>query len=173
MLEIVRRLAGLKAPGAKILSLYLDLDPSSFPNPHARRTELDSLLAEAERRYLKEGSDLSQDQKSALRQDLSRVKEFFEGENFTIARARGLALFCSNTNGIFEVVRLARQVESGVVVDDSPFVEPLHHAVSADGWCVFLVNRRNGRILVGSPERLEEVGGVSDLVHGWHDQGGW
>ena len=40
----LRELATLRPEGHKVLSLYLNLDPSEFPTPKARKTELDSLL---------------------------------------------------------------------------------------------------------------------------------
>jgi peptide subunit release factor 1 (eRF1) len=169
----IRRLAEMRSSGAKILSLYLNLDPSVFPTPQSRRTEVDSLLGDAERRFLKAADGLTHEQKVALRDDLAGVRDYFEAEHYTVEGAHGLALFCSGPNSLFEVVRLSRPVASEVVVNDSPYIEPLHEAMSSDGWCVFLVNRRTGRILLGIPERLEEAEEVRDLVHGWHEQGGW
>jgi peptide subunit release factor 1 (eRF1) len=64
-------------------------------------------------------------------------------------------------------------VETGVAINDSPFVEPLTDIAFAGSWAVFLVSRKTARILRGSRERLEEVTRISDDVHGWHDQGGW
>lgn len=170
--EALRRLAALRANGAKVLSVYLNLDPSEFPTPQARRRELESLMAGAERRYLK-NEDLSHDGKVALRQDIQNVRDFFQGEHYTIEGAQAVAVFCCGPTGLFDVVKLPRGIESMAVVDDSPFVEPLTGALSSAGWCILLVNRRTGRIFRGSPERLEEIGNVRDIVHRWHDQGGW
>lgn len=170
--ETLRRLAELHTDG-KVLSLYLNLDPSVFPTPAARRTEIESLLGEAEGRYLKGVDNLSHADKMAIREDMERVRGFFEGGGFSAKGARALAVFCSGPAGLFEVLKLPRQVQSEVIVDASPFVEPLTGMVSPDGWCVLLINRRTGRILRGTAERLEEVATVRDPVHGQHDQGGW
>ena len=45
----LRELASLRPEGHKVLSLYLNLDPSEFPTPKARKTELESLLDVVER----------------------------------------------------------------------------------------------------------------------------
>jgi peptide subunit release factor 1 (eRF1) len=61
-----------------------------------------------------------------------------------------------------------------VVIDDTPFVEPLINAVAAgDSWLVVLVNRSVGRILRGDGEHLDELDVIEDDVHGQHSQGGW
>src|SRR5206468_3032177 len=62
---------------------------------------------------------------------------------------------------------------SQVVIDRTPFVEPLAGISEPDGWCVALVNRSAARLFRGSPARLAEVEGFDDAVHGQHDQGGW
>jgi peptide chain release factor subunit 1 len=165
------RLADLRAPDAKVLSLYLDLDPS-LP-PAGRQTQIQSLLLEAENRYLKGADGLSHHAKVALREDLERVRAFLDTGEYSSMGARAIAIFCSGPAGLFEVLELARPMRSEVVVDDAPFVEPLTQAVSPEGWCVLLVNRRTARIFRGSRERLEEISTLRDDVHGWHDQGGW
>jgi peptide chain release factor subunit 1 len=167
--EKLRQLAGMKADGAKVLSLYLNLDPSEFATAQARRTEVRSLLDEADRR-LREFQN-SHEQKVALRADLERVEQFFKGGDFK--GAHGLALFCSGPADLFEVIKLPRPVDSGVVIDDRPFVEPLAEIATDGSWAIVLVSRRMGRILRGSRESLSEVARVTDEVHGWHDQGGW
>jgi peptide chain release factor subunit 1 len=169
--EKVRSLASLRSPDAKVVSVYLDLDPSQLPA--ARRTQIESLLLDAESRYAKQSDDVSHSARLALREDINRVRTYLEGPEFSAKNARAVAVFCSSPAGLFEVVRLSRPVQSELVVDDSPFIEPLNRASSPDGWCVLLVNRRTSRVFRGTRERLEEVGTFRDEVHRWHDQGGW
>ena len=54
----LRRLAELRLDRPVVLSLYLNLDPSEFATPPARKTAVRSLVDEAERR-LREGNGLS------------------------------------------------------------------------------------------------------------------
>jgi len=169
--EKLRQLTGLKPNGHKVLSLYLNLDPSEFATPQARSTEIRSLLDEADRRLREFRDDRAA--QAALRADLERVGHFFKDGDFSAKGAHGLALFCSGPAGLFEVIKLPRPVDSGVMIGDEPFVEPLAEIAADGSWCVVLVSRRMGRILRGSRERLHEVARVTDDVHGWHDQGGW
>ena len=166
----IRRLAEMREDSGKVLSLYINFDPSEFATAQARSTAIRSLLDDGERR-VKDAQGLSHDEKTSLRADLNRVSEFFKGADFSGAHA--LAVFCSAPLDLFEVLKLPRPVDSELVIDDSPFVEPLADLASSGDWCIVLVNRRTARILRGSRERLDQVARIDDEVHGRHDQGGW
>ena len=171
--EALRRLAELRAADGCVLSIYLNLDPSQFATGQARSTAIRSLVDEADRR-IRNGKDLSHDERRALREDLERVRAFFRGDGFDAKGAHALAVFACGPAGLFEAIKLPRPVESTVVIDRAPYVEPLADLASGDGrWCVLLVNRRNARILRGGPHGLEEVQDISDVVLSRHDQGGW
>jgi peptide subunit release factor 1 (eRF1) len=167
----LRRLAELRTDGAKVLSVYLNLDPTEFASAAARSTEIRSLL-DAAHKKIKNGGGFSHDQQTALRADLERIEEFFK-DDFSAKGAHGLALFCSGPADLFEVIKLPRPVDSDVAIGDSPYVEPLAELAGDGSWCVVLVSRRMGRVLRGSRESLQEVARISDDVHRWHDQGGW
>jgi peptide subunit release factor 1 (eRF1) len=168
--ERLRELARFRPEGHKVLSLYVNLDPSEFPTPRDRSVELESLLDVVEG-SLREDS-LEHAQREELKRDLERVRAYFARE-FDAKGTRGVVVFCASGAGLFEVVRLPRPISSGVVIDDSPFIEPLTTLPGADGYCVLLINRQVARILVGGAERMREVANIVDDVHGWHDQGGW
>ena len=170
--ETLRRLAELRPPRGRVWSFYLNLDPSEFATAQARSTAIRSLLDEADRAL--RGSDgLDHEDQVALRADLDRVRAFFAGDGFSAKGAHAVAVFCSGPADLFEAIRLPRPVESEVVIDTSPHVEPLADFATRGTWCVALVSRRTGRILHGSREGLAEVARIEDDVHGWHDQGGW
>jgi len=166
----LRRLSGLRPERAKVLSIYLNLDPHDFATPAARSTAITSLLDEADRRA--RGDGLEHAERMALREDVERAREFFAGD-FSAKHAGALAVFACGPVGLFEALRLPRPVPSEVVVDDTPWVEPLVRFSRPDRVCAVLVNRRVARFLRGSRDRLEELATVEDDVHGWHDQGGW
>jgi peptide chain release factor subunit 1 len=168
----IRRLAELRSPEHPVVSLYLDLDPATAMLPRARRTQLDSLLAEAEQRHLG-GDGGSHEQRAALRESLERIRSFFAEGGFAAKSARGIAVFSSAGAGLFEVYRLPAAIDAQVVVADAPFVEPLLELAPTGGWGILLVSRRSARILRGSAESLAEVGSVRDDVHRRHSQGGW
>jgi peptide subunit release factor 1 (eRF1) len=168
--DTLRKLAEAKAAnGGRAISFYLNLEPTEFATPPARASAIHSLLDEGEKKVKEiEGGDADR----ALRADFERAREFFNGDLPTDG-ARGLAVFCSGANDLFEVIRLPRPVQSEVVISDSPFIEPLVDLVSGT-WCIVLCNRRTARIFRGSSDSIEEVARItSDDVLSQADAGGW
>jgi peptide chain release factor subunit 1 len=166
----LRDLAALRPQGHKVLSLYLNLDPSEFPTPRQRSSELQSLLDTVERE-LRDDS-LPHQQRDELRRDVERIRAYFERE-FDASGTRGVAVFAASGIDLFDVHRLSRPVRSEVTIDDSPFIEPLTSLPGEDGYCVLLVNRQIARILCGDGSTMRELVSMVDDVHRWHDQGGW
>lgn len=151
----LRRLAGLKAPSGKVLSLYVDLDPTTFAAPPARETQVRSLVDEVDRRL--RDAELSHDARSAACRDLQRAREALQDTVTNGNGALGVAVFASEPADLFEVVRLPRPVESRAVIDDSPWIEPLVRFGSAERVCVALVDRHHVRLLHGTRDGLEEL----------------
>ena len=169
----LRALAAIHSDRGLVWSLYVNLDPSQFATPKARTSEIHSLLDSGNRLLDEVEEDLDHDEKTALREDLGRLREFLEADGLPAEGAHGVALFCSGPADLFEVLRLPRPVPSEVLIDRSPQLGPLVDMAAGGAWAVLLVNRRIGRVLRGDIERLEEVARVKDRVHGQHDQGGW
>jgi peptide chain release factor subunit 1 len=167
----LRSLAELRLDRPVVLSLYLNLDPSQFATPPARKTSVRSLIDEAERR-LRERNGLTHDDKTALQASLERASDFLENE-LPSDGAHGLAVFASEREGLFEALKLPRAVPNRVAIGHSPLVGPLAKLARRERWCLALVNRRDARIFRGSPDGLREVEQIHDDVFGQHDQGGW
>src|SRR4051794_19578148 len=156
--DLLRRLADFHpAPGAdghgppRVMSLFLDLDPSQFGTQPARATEINSLLDQAER-TIRDTDDLEHGQHEALREDLERARRFFADTDFE--GAHGLALYLCGPGNLFEAIKLPRPVDTRACINDSPFVEPLAELATRGTWAVLLVNRQVARMFRGSPERL-------------------
>jgi peptide chain release factor subunit 1 len=168
--ERLRELAVLRPEGARVLSIFLNLDPTEFAAPPARATEIRSAIDSAHR-SVREDEGLAHDARKALLADIERADEFLS--ELTPKGAHGLVIYACGPADLFEVIRLPRPVETRGVVDDSPFIEPLAELVGLGSWLVLLVNRQTGRMLLGDRESLREVEVVVDAVHGQHRQGGW
>jgi peptide chain release factor subunit 1 len=169
--ERLRRLADTHpGHGGKVLSLYVDLDPSEFATGPARATAITSVLDEAERE-LRSANSLEHETREGLRSGLERVREFLEQE-FDASGAHGVALFCDSGDDLFEALKLPVGVGHRAVIDDAPYVEPLAGLEADARFLVVLCNRRVGRLLLGSGERLREVARLESDVHGQHRQGG-
>lgn len=167
----LRSLAALRPDGARVLSVYVDLEPSEFATASARSTQVTSLLDEADR-AVRSQEGLSHDARMALRADVDRVREWFRSGAFDAKGAHGLAVFCCGPAGLFEALKLPRQVEGRVVIDESPWIEPLAGLGRGGRWAVLLVSRRTGRVLRGTPDDLVEIEDRSDDVPGRSEGGG-
>jgi peptide chain release factor subunit 1 len=168
----IRRLAETRPPnGGRVVSMYLSLEPSEFATPGARETEVNSLLDEAQRE-LKAADDLSREERRALVRDLERIRQAMRADSLPAEGARSLAVFASTPADLFEILRLPRPVGSQVVLDRSPYVEPLVALTEAQrSWAVLLVNRRTGRLLQGTSASLAEVTRIRDDVRDRLDNG--
>ncbi len=169
--ERLRHLASATGRG-KVLSLFVNLDPSEFGTIPARASQVRSVLDRAARVVREADDGLTHDERTALRADLERVEAELEGAP-AAAGARGLAVFASSQAGIFEALRLPVPVDHEPVVADTPYVEPLTSLADGEQWAVLLVNRSFARLLAGGRDTLAELALVESEVHGRHDQGGW
>ncbi len=168
--QTLRRLADLQADGARVLSVYVDLDPQRFATPPARASEIRSLLDDARRQI--DSGQRDHDEREQLRSDLDRVGAHLQDGTFARG-ARGYAVFCCSSLDLFETLSLPEPVEGSVTIDDAPFIVPLFETRSSGRWCVALVNSRLTRVLRGSASELTETLSFGDSVHGRHSQGGW
>lgn len=159
--DTLRRLAELRTDG-KVVSLYLNLDPSEFGEPSARATAVNSVLDDAERQARTHGL--------AARADVERLRDVFQ--DFDFQGAHAVVAFVSGDD-MLETIKLPRAIPSCVVIDDAPYIEPLVDAQAEGEYAVVLVSRQAGRIFRGGRDRLDEVADVRDEVHRRHDQGGW
>src|SRR3954452_3686027 len=108
--DTLRRLAELR-PDGKVVSIYLNLDPTEFASGPARATAINSLLDEADR--------TARDQDASVSEDVERVRELFK--TFDFQGAHGVAVFACGGEDLLEVIKLPRVVENAVVIDESPY----------------------------------------------------
>jgi peptide chain release factor subunit 1 len=170
--ETLRRLADVRPETGRVLSVFLNLDPSQFATGAARSTAITSVMTEAAHK-VEEQDGLSHDEKIALREDVDRVREVLEGSGIADDGVRAVAVYACGLADLLETVPLGRIVESQVVINHTPFVEPLVEQVSGERWMVLLANRRTARFFSGDGHAFEETDRLEDDVHSQHQQGGW
>ena len=167
----LRELARIHPDGARVLSVFLNLDPAQFATPPARASEISSVIDDAHRR-VRDSGGLSHDERKGLEEDVKRADAFLR--DLSPKGAHGIALFLCGPAGLLEGIRLPQPIETRAVVNDSPFVEPLVELLGSGGdWMVVLVNRQMGRLLRGDGHHFQELPAIEDNVHGQHSQGGW
>lgn len=168
----VRRIASVRPERGRVLSVFLNLDPSELPTPPARASAITSVMTEAAHR-VDAAEDLSHDEKTALREDVERVRELLRSPGIAADGVRGLAVYACKPAGLLEVVRLSHPIEQRVCLDRTAYVEPLVAAGKEGRWGVVLITRRAARLFFGTAGGLEETDRIEDDVHRQHDQGGW
>jgi peptide chain release factor subunit 1 len=168
----LRALADVKPERGRVLSVFLNLDPTEFATPAARSTAITSVLTEASRR-VESLEGLAHDEREALKSDVERVRDALNASDLAQNGTRAVAVYACGPADLLEVISLRRPVDSAVVLERTPHVEPLIADADSERWCVVLANRRNARLFVGDGGGLEETDRVEDDVHSQHDQGGW
>src|SRR4051794_4968323 len=168
----LRRLTDVRPERGRVLSVFLNLDPTEFATPPARATAITSVLNDAAQK-IERCDNLDHDEHEWLRQDLERVRGALTGSGLASNGTRAVAVYACRPEDLLEVVALRTPIESRVVVDRTPAVEPLVAEAEGERWVVALVNRRNARIFRGAGGEVQETDRIEDLVFSQHDQGGW
>ncbi|MDQ2982699.1 MAG: hypothetical protein M3R70_02060 [Actinomycetota bacterium] len=168
--DSLRDLAGFRAEKGCAISFYLDLDPSVTPTPDVADSRLHSLLDEGGKR---ERSDLSHEQREALKADFGRIRDYFEQE-FDRDGAHGLAIFCASLDNAWRPLPLSQRVEDEIKIGREFYLAPLVPLLGrGEGALVAVVGREQGDIYRLRAGRLVEVVRRHDDTPGKHDQGGW
>ncbi len=152
----VRKLMDYVPGGNPVVSLYLDTDMT-------RRTKEQALLVL--RGLLKDADD-------ADRADLSKIEDYFSLDYDW--QAKGVAVFSSDGDGLWEVFTLPVPVQDGVFVGDRPYLQPLVTLMALyERYGIALVSREQARFFRLYMDEVMEFPGLESSIPGRHKQGGW
>ena len=169
----LRDLAGFEAENGFAISVYLDLDPSLVPTAGDAHTRLNSLLDGAARENGGRARELTHQQRLALKEDLERIRRYFEAE-FERDGAHGLAIFCAGLDNVWRPLPLTEMVPDGIKVGQLLYLAPLVPLVGrGEGAIVVVVSREQGRFYRLRGGRLEDLADYFEEQPRRHDQGGW
>lgn len=169
----LRDLAGFEAENGFAVSLYLDLDPRTVPTAGDAHTRLNSLLDGAAKENGDKARELSHQRRLALREDLERIRRYFEAE-FERDGAHGLAIFCAGLDNVWRPLPLTEVVPDGIKVGRLLYLAPLVPLVGrGEGALVLVVSREQGRFYRLRAGRLEDLADHFEEQPRRHDQGGW
>lgn len=150
------------------ISLYLRIDKERIDEDFTIR--LKNLLNDATEHL---DGDLTREQRTAVAEDLDRIREFVRDQHTRYGR--GVALFVNSHAGLFEAVEIPARVESSITIGTETNVVPLIKLrEKLEPYCTCLISRDQSRVFFGEMGRLEEVSVSRDeMVPGQHEQGGW
>ncbi|RJQ45895.1 MAG: hypothetical protein C4534_03655 [Gaiellales bacterium] len=155
-----------------VVSLYLDVDGSRFPNRSDYEAELSFLISNT-RKDTGARMGLTRDQLSQLDAELKAISDFVTLE-FERNSVRGLLIFSCRSDGLWRVIPLDIEVTSELFVDFKPHIAPLIELLDRhQETCVLLTNKETARIFNVGPEGIVEHPEILDEVTGLHGQGGW
>jgi peptide chain release factor subunit 1 len=168
--SLLRELAGFRAEKGCAISLCLNLDPSDVPTAGDAQTRMNAMLQAA---HKTDRTDLTHEQRSALKADFERIATWFDDE-FERDGSQGLAVFAAGLDNFWRTLALPEPVRDSARVSRDFYVSPLVSLVSrGDGTIVAVVGREQGQLYRLRAGRLEEIAEHYDEQPGQHDQGGW
>jgi peptide chain release factor subunit 1 len=167
----LRALAAVHPDQGRVLSVFLNLDPTEFATPSARSSAVTSVMTAAAQK-VEANEGLTHDERAALRDDVERVRDVLLSD-VAANGTRAVAVYACGPADLLEVVRLRRPVTNKVVLDRTAFVEPLVLHGTDERWLVLVSNRRAARLFVGPGDALEETDRFVDDVHSEYQKQGW
>jgi peptide chain release factor subunit 1 len=168
--SLLRELAGFRAEKGRAISLCLNLDPSDVPTAGDAQTRMNAMLRAADKT---DRTDLTHEQRSALKADFQRIATWFDDE-FERDGSQGLAVFAAGLDNFWRTLALPEPVRDSARVGRDFYVSPLVALVSrGDGTIVAVIGREQGQLYRLRAGRLEEIAEHYDEQPGQHDQGGW
>jgi len=171
--EGLRDLATFRAENGCAISLYLDLNPSVSPTAGDIDSRVNALLEQIVRSEIANRAQLTHEQKQGLRDDVARLRTFFESD-FSRERSHGYAVYSAGLDNVWQPLPLSERVPDLVKVGRTFYLAPLVPLIGrGDGVLVAFVGRERGDLYRLRGGRLEELANEFDEQHGRHDQGGW
>jgi peptide chain release factor subunit 1 len=161
--EELERLERFDSKGARILSVYLDLEPQR----------------QVDRSYLVVLKDLVRDTREGLdkaageelSRQAARLEEWLEREP---PQGKGLAAFSCSEPELWQPSFVPVPVEDHLAFEPRPHLGPLLALLDEyERYAVALVDKEKARLFTLFMGAIEESEAFEDLVPGKHDQGGW
>jgi len=169
----LNELGRFEGNGSKVISFYLNIDGALFPRHQDLEPDLNAQLRKVEKDYLKE-NHIGAEEKRSVAIDLERIDQYVRFELDRDDR-RGLAIFASADQGLWQVVTLPVRLPNLVVVDNQPYTTTLTSVIEQyDFYCTVVVDRRKARIFSVYMGEIEESFGLfEDNVPDQVKSGDW
>src|SRR5213593_157199 len=160
--EQIEQLEAFDAQGARVLSVYLDLDPASQIRRSYRIAFEDLVKALRARLEGQEQADLSR--------EVERVQTWLDSQD---PRGKGLAVFSCTPRGLWHASFFAVRVMNHLAFEPTPDVAPLLRLVDEyERYAVAVVDKERARLFTVFLGEIEEMEEFKDFVIGKHRQGG-
>ena len=98
----LRALSAVHPEQGRVLSVFLNLDPTQFATANARSSAITSVLTDASHK-IEETEGLTHDERLALRDDVERVRGVLEGTDIAQNGTRAVAVYACGPADLLEV----------------------------------------------------------------------
>jgi len=160
--DLVKALESFHAPGQRVSSYYLNLDPQRWGGFPSFARGLKTALAK--NRQDIESLEVPHEVRQSLLHDLELVEELAPtayGERFT----RGLACFVASESGEGQVLRLPWPVRERFFYEDQFVLWPLKQLLDqSDRYAIILTDKGEARMFFFFLERIEGLSELQDQV---------
>src|ERR1700749_2743849 len=96
--ERLRALAAVHPDQGRVLSVFLNLDPTEFATPGARSSAIPSVMTAAAHK-VDAKEDLTHEERMALRDDVERVRDVLIGSDVASNGTRAVAVYACEPGG--------------------------------------------------------------------------
>jgi peptide subunit release factor 1 (eRF1) len=162
-LEQIEELEAFDSRGARVLSLYLRIEPASQVR-RSYRIDLEDLLREAREK-------LDESARADFATEAAKAQAWLDGQ--PQPRGKGLAVFSCSLRGLWRADFLAVPVMNHVTFEPRPDVAPLLELIDEyERYAVAVVDKEKARLFTVFAGEIEESEHFKDFVFGKTDQGG-
>jgi len=162
--DVVRRLAAYTGSGP-VTTCYLDVDGRRYVRPHDYELQLERMLRPVREREHRAG-------RHGVIKDLKRIEDHVKS-GFDRSHTRGLALFASSADGLWEPLHLPVAVRNRLVVNQHAQVRQLEAVLErAERYAVLLADRQRARLFVFQLGQLVDWSERFDRLPRHEDDGG-
>lgn len=154
--DVVRRLAAFSGSGP-VTTCYLDVDGRRYVRPHDYELAFERMV---------------RPQRERAPKDLKRIEDYVKG-GFDRSHTRGLALFSSAADDLWEPLHLPVPVHNQFAVNQHPQVRQLEGVIErAERFAVLLADRQRARLFVFQLGQLVDWSERFDRLPRHEDDGG-
>ncbi|MBV8162469.1 MAG: hypothetical protein JO265_16245 [Acidimicrobiia bacterium] len=162
--DVVRHLAAFDG-GGPVCTCYLDVDGRRYVRSRDYELQLERMLRPVREQEHRAG-------RHAVCRDLERIEDHVKG-GIDRSHTRGLAMFASGGDGLWEALHLPVPVTNRLVVNQHPQVRQIEAVVErAERFAVLLADRQRARLFVFQLGQLVDWSERFDRLPRHEDEGG-
>ncbi|HEV1998603.1 MAG TPA: hypothetical protein VGR61_10795 [Candidatus Dormibacteraeota bacterium] len=163
-----KHLSSLKDGPGLVVSLYVNLDPTTFAVPSARETEVQAVVDAARAEAHDAWGTLDHEGRQALEDDLERAHSYLL-KDLAPDGAGAVALFVSTQHRMFDAFTLAPTVPAQGRARNQAYIRPLFEIHPSPDFAILAIDRRWAHVLVSRGGRsLHQVAEIESRARSHH-----